>query len=87
MSASITPFPCRARVGKARHVAHKILTVRAGAVDSYWRQATNNLRSSMEKVGIEEDRIEREVQDFNRLIVSELLRRGDRPASGMGDCA
>lgn len=89
MSATVIPFPCRRRVGKARHVALKYLDAidhRPGTSMSYYRQVERNLRNSMEKAGVDLNIIDQELKDFAMLVGNELYLAG-KTHSDTGDCA
>ncbi|WP_018688710.1 DUF6074 family protein [Ahrensia kielensis] len=69
----IIPFPASKQIGKARHVARLFMnktTERAQA--SYWEQTETSIRKRLEKIGLADDEIERQVQSFTATVQREV---------------
>lgn len=78
-------FPHDRRVGRVRHVASKLLDKRGDTADAYWRQTVSALANQMERAGIPDCHVHREIHAFFDAVQGEMLRltyRGQRPGGG-----
>ena len=78
MTASIIVFPCRARIGKIdRTVAilRRKAAFRSSAdFERYWWQCRAVMRKQMMQAGADADIIDREMLEFERLVLGRLGR-------------
>ncbi len=71
----VIPFPTTKRVGKIRRTAQQLYESTQRGAEAYWRRTVTDLRRQMERAGIAEDRIERELRAFFDAVQGELNRR------------
>lgn len=83
--SKVLVFPLQRRVGRVRHVASKLLDKQGELANTYWRQIVTSLTSQMERAGISEAEIDRELKSFFDAVQSEMARltyRGQQPGGG-----
>jgi Family of unknown function (DUF6074) len=68
-------FPVAARIGKARHIAEKLLTRKTQEQrQSYWNQVRKNLIDELEKRGLSLEEIAVEVQALYDTVAAEMKK-------------
>ena len=74
-SAAITPFPHSRRIGKVRQVAEILLERKTERTrENYRKETLSRLRSKMRKLGLSNEIIEVEIQNFETVLSTELAR-------------
>lgn len=76
----VVPFPLEKRVGHIRRTADRVFNCRtAREAEAYWRRAVVSLHRQMEKAGVSEERIEREILAFHSSVQTEMGRLARQP--------
>lgn len=80
MSSVVMAFPQNRNVGKARHVAQKLLSKSTQRDrDAYWRRVVSDYVRVMQRIGIPDSAIQREIDGLHALVswqIAEMHRRG-----------
>ncbi|WP_173088943.1 DUF6074 family protein [Devosia sp. 1635] len=73
--ATIICFPQRRNIGKARHVAVLLLRRAEGPQrETYWSQVCNRMAGTLDKVGMDDAEIDRQLRAFAETVSSEMCR-------------
>ena len=70
--ADLIPFPQDRNVGKARHVAHRLLRKSGRERETYWSTTVNRMALVMERIGFDDVEIARQVHAFHRAVQTEI---------------
>ena len=74
----VIPFPAKKRIGKARRVAEVIASkATQNAVDAYWTRIADDMSKQLLRAGVEEEKVEREIDAF-QILVEQLLNAPQR---------
>lgn len=74
----VIPFPMTKRVGKIRRTAEMLDENTQRGAEAYWRRTVTDLRRQMQRAGVPDDRIDRELRQFFDAVQSELNVRAAR---------
>lgn len=78
---TVIVFPLRWRKGKARHVAETFLATKPGKRRTgYWNRIVTGIERQLERTGLDEEGIARELHEFTAAVQAEIDRmRGVAP--------
>ncbi|MQW38154.1 DUF6074 family protein [Sinorhizobium meliloti] len=72
----LIPFPLAARVGKVRRCAEVLQgAANQASRDAYWRKTVNSLGERLEAIGLHENEIQSQLNQFRHAVQQEHLRR------------
>jgi len=84
----VIPFPTSKRVGLIRRVAEFIQFSRTEQEGkAYWRRTIDGMIRQMERAGVPDERIEKEVDTFHDCVQAQMHRIARRPRQPGGDAA
>lgn len=75
--ATVIPFPQQRNIGRARHVAQKLVAREGKSKQSYWRRSCADLASMLSRAGLNQQDVERQLSAFRDAVGVELGRITD----------
>ncbi|MDX0112602.1 hypothetical protein GOC07_09980 [Sinorhizobium meliloti] len=73
--SKILVFPVTRRVGKIRRCAEVLGSKHGKDAESYWRQQVRVVADHLERMGCSEADIKRQIDEFQRAVQAEMVRR------------
>jgi hypothetical protein len=83
----VIAFPLAKRIGKVRRVADILAEKHGAAAKSYWKQTILTMAGQMQRAGVDQDAIGRELRSFHDAVQQELCRRGGHRQRPGGNAA
>lgn len=74
-TCQVVPFPHSKRIGKARRVAQVLSRKNGHDATTYWNSIIQNLKTGMDRVGIEASTVTDEIQAFTAIVQGEMHRQ------------